>query len=71
MERCCSGCRKPLTPDDTSFIKDGLPYCCAACATGASCTCDPRAQASAYSRRSTSRLDRAIPLEAHLNEWQS
>ena len=71
MERFCRGCRKTLTPDDTCFIKDGLPYCCAGCAAGTGCTCQPGKQAPASPRRQAARLDRAIPLEAHLNEWLS
>jgi hypothetical protein len=70
MERFCRDCKKTLTPDDTLFIKDGLPYCCAGCAASTGCTCHPRAQAPGSSLR-RSRLDRAIPLEAHLNDWLS
>jgi hypothetical protein len=39
MERTCRGCRKPLSPEETCYIKDGLAYCCAACAGNAGCTC--------------------------------
>jgi hypothetical protein len=66
MNRICRGCERPLTPDDTSFIKDGLPYCCAGCATATGCTCGPGARPAA-----SRRVERAAPLEAHLNEWLS
>jgi hypothetical protein len=71
MERWCRGCKRSLTPDETSFIKDGLPYCCAGCAAGTGCTCAPAAGAGASPRRSALGPERATPLEAHLNEWAS
>lgn len=71
MEACCRGCQRPMTTDETWYFKQGIPYCCAACANGAGCTCAPVARAAAPPRRQTFRLDRAIPLEAHLNDWQS
>ncbi len=71
MERGCRGCKRPLTPDETLFIKDGLPYCCADCAASRGCTCAPVARAAVSSRRPTPEPERALPLEARLNEWLS
>jgi len=66
MHRTCRGCQNPLTPDDTSFIKDGLPYCCAGCAQNVGCSCARGTQdADGHPSRPSFRRARAVPPEAH------
>jgi hypothetical protein len=71
MQRSCRGCKQPLAPDDPwLFVKGDFVYCCAGCAEGPACTCR-RSAIGAPSSPLRSLLDRAIPLEAHLNDWLS
>ena len=68
MDRICRGCGNPLAPEETSVIKDGLPYCCVACAQGKSCTCDRGTRGEGDPGRPSMRRSRVLPLKAFLNE---
>jgi hypothetical protein len=73
MERCCPACKRTLAHPEGSVAGDEGLYCCAGCAQGTSCTCRRQATVSpaATEQPFSFRLDRAIPLEAHLNDWLS
>jgi hypothetical protein len=73
MERFCAGCKRPLTAPEAPLASDEPFYCCTGCEQGTGCTCRRRALVStpATERPLQFRLDRAIPLEAHLNDWLS
>jgi hypothetical protein len=72
MERCCPACKLPLARPEgpSSFAGDAGVYCCAGCAQGTGCTCR-RTGIGAPPSPVRYLLDRAIPLEAHLNDWLS
>jgi hypothetical protein len=75
MERCCPACKLPLARPEgpSSFAGDAGVYCCAGCAQGTGCTCRRQGivSSAATERPFSFLLDRAIPLEAHLNDWLS
>jgi hypothetical protein len=35
----CYGCHRPISSQETLYIKGGNAYCCAACARNVGCTC--------------------------------
>ena len=73
MERCCRGCARVLEPHEPALVEGDRLYCCAGCADATACTCRRRPIVAAPAPERTLRfiLDRAIPLEAHLNDWLS
>jgi len=62
MGRACHGCHKFLSPDETSYIKDGVIYCCSACARNTGCTCARDGVAEGLVPPADDRDSRAFPL---------
>jgi hypothetical protein len=62
-----------LAPHEPAVVEGDRLYCCAGCVDATGCTCRRRAVVTGPPTERPFRfiLDRAIPLEAHLNDWLS
>lgn len=70
MGRGCHGCHKLLSPEETSYIKDGVIYCCSACARNAGCTCARDNFAVSLVPPAADRNSRAFPLTGERSPWK-